>query len=182
MRRMSMLALALPALVFAVAAAGCGGSSKTAATTEATTEAVTTEATTTEAMTEVATTEAVTTEAATTTSPLSDFSAGKCRDLAESSRKLSAAFNATNGTDVKQEAALLQEFVKKVPSEIRPDFQVLADYVSRIADVTGNFKAGETPDAQTLAKLQKLATEVNQTKLTQASQHVSAWIQQNCHP
>jgi ABC-type glycerol-3-phosphate transport system substrate-binding protein len=178
MRRMSMLALALAALVLAVAAAGCGGGSRSAATTEAvTTEAATTEAATTEAMT----TEPATTEAATTTTSRPGFSAGKCRDLAESSQKLSAAFNATNGTDLKKEAALLQDFVKKVPAEIQADFQVLADYVSKVADVTGNLKAGERPDAQTLAKLQKLATEVNQAKLTQASKHVTAWVQKNCH-
>ncbi len=192
MRRMSMLALAAFALAVALVAAGCGGSSdNSAATTEAatteaaTTEAAMTEATTTEAaMTEATTTEAAMTEATTTkasSSALSGLSAGKCRDLAESGQKLSAAFSGSaNGADLKKQAALMQEFVKKVPSEIRADFQVLADYVSKFADVAGNLKPGKTPDPQTLAKIQQAVTSIDQTKLTQASQHVSAWVQKNC--
>ncbi len=188
MRRTSMLVVALLVLALAIVTAGCGGggsksAATEAATTEATTEAATTEAATTEAATtEAATTEQATTEAATTTtSGLSGFSAGKCRDLAESGQKLSAAFSGgTSGQSLKKYSELLQEFAKKVPSDIRGDFKVLADYVSKIADVTGSLKAGQTPDPQVLAKLQKLATQIDQAKLTQASQNITAWIQKNC--
>jgi hypothetical protein len=189
MRRTSMLVVGLTVLAVAVLAAGCGGGSKSAATTEAvTTEAATTEAATTEevtteaATTEEATTEAETTEAATTTtSGFAGLSGGKCRDLAESSQKLSAAFTgAASGDALKKQAELLQDFAKKVPSEIRADFQVLADYVSTFAGLAAGLKAGQTPDPQTLAKLQKAATEIDQAKLTQASQNVAAWVQKNC--
>ena len=183
MRRTSMLVFGLLVLVLALVTAGCGGGSKSAATEAATTEAATTQAATTEAATtEAATTAEATTEAATTTtSGLSGFSAGKCRDLAESGQKLSAAFSGgTSGQSLKKYSELLKEFAKKVPSEIRGDFQVLADYVSKIADATGNLKAGQTPDPQVLAKLQKLATQIDQAKLTQASQHITAWVQKNC--
>jgi len=184
MRRTSMLVVALLVLALAIVAAGCGGGgSKSAATEAATTEAATTQAATTEAATtEATTTEQATTQAATTTtSGLSGFSAGKCRDLAESGQKLSAAFSGgTSGQSLKKYSELLKEFAKKVPSEIRGDFQVLADYVSKIADATGNLKAGQTPDPQVLAKLQKLATQIDQAKLTQASQNITAWVQKNC--
>ena len=184
MRRTSMLVVALLVLALAIVAAGCGGGgSKSAATEAATTEAATTEAATTEAATtEATTTEQATTQAATTTtSGLSGFSAGKCRDLAESGQKLSAAFSGgTSGQSLKKYSELLQEFAKKVPSDIRGDFKVLADYVSKIADVTGSLKAGQTPDPQVLAKLQKLATQIDQAKLTQASQNITAWVQKNC--
>jgi uncharacterized membrane protein YdbT with pleckstrin-like domain len=185
MRRTSMVALALFMLVLVLVTAGCGGGgSKNAAATEATTEAATTEVATTEAATtEAATTEAATTEAATTTTAnLSGFSAGKCRDLAESGQKLSQAFSGgTSGQSLKKYAALLQDFAKKVPSDVRADFQVLADYVSKIAEVAGKVKPGQTPDPQTLAKLQQVATSINQQKLTQASQHITTWVQKNCH-
>jgi hypothetical protein len=184
MRRTSMLVVALLVLALAIVAAGCGGGgSKSAATEAATTEAATTQAATTEAATtEATTTEQATTQAATTTtSGLSGFSAGKCRDLAESGQKLSAAFSGgTSGQSLKKYSELLQEFAKKVPSDIRGDFKVLADYVSKIADVTGSLKAGQTPDPQVLAKLQKLATQIDQAKLTQASQNITAWVQKNC--
>jgi hypothetical protein len=38
-----------------------------------------------------------------------------------------------------------------------------------------------TPDAATIAKLQKLATEIDQKKLTAASTHISASVQKNCN-
>jgi uncharacterized protein YceK len=184
MRRTSMLVVAMLVLALAIVTAGCGGGgSKSAATEAATTEAATTQAATTEAATtEATTTEQATTQAATTTtSGLSGFSAGKCRDLAESGQKLSAAFSGgTSGQSLKKYSELLQEFAKKVPSDIRGDFKVLADYVSKIADVTGSLKAGQTPDPQVLAKLQKLATQIDQAKLTQASQNITAWVQKNC--
>jgi hypothetical protein len=192
MRRTSTIAFGLVVLALSLTAAGCGGGGKksAAATESATTEVATTEATTTEsamkeeATTEAATTEAATTEAATTraaTSPSFSALSGKCRDLASSAQKLSAAFTGSpNGADLKKYAKLLQDFAKKVPSEIRADFQVLADYVSKVADVAGSLKAGKTPDPQTLAKLQKISTEVDQAKLTRASQHVQAWVQKNC--
>jgi hypothetical protein len=182
MRRKSVLVLCLALVgVLALVAAGCGGGGKKSAatTTEAvTTEAATTEATTTEATT---TTEAATTEA-TTTSNLSGISSAKnCKDLKDLSQKFSAAFSGSaNGGDVKKQAALFQQFADKAPSDIRADFQVIAKYFSKVAEVAGSLKPGTTPDAATIAKLQKLQTEVDQTKLTQAGQHITAWVQKNC--
>jgi hypothetical protein len=184
MRRKSVLVLCLALVgVLALVAAGCGGGGKKSAAT--TTEAVTTEAATTEATTtEATTTEAVTTEAATTeattTSNLSGIS-GKCKEFADLGQKFSAAFSGSaNGGDVKKQAALFQQLADKAPSDIRADFQLIAKYFSKVAEVAGGLKAGTTPDAATIAKLQKLQTEVDQTKLTQAGQHISAWAQKNC--
>ena len=188
MRRTSMLVIGLIMLVLALAVAGCGGggSKESAATTEAaTTEAAVTDEATTEAATTQAaeTTATETTEAeATTTAPdLSALSSAKCRELAESAAGLSSAFTGAAGDfDVKKAAAFYQELAKKVPSEIRADFQVIADFVSKYAEVAGNLKPGETPDPAMIAKLQKLATEIDQAKLTQASQNISAWVQKGC--
>jgi hypothetical protein len=192
MRRKSIAALVLTLIAaLALVAAGCGGGSKnTAATTTteaATTEAATTEATTNEtATTEAATTEATTTEAATTeattTTGLSGLaSTGNCRELTNLAKKYQTAFSgAGQGADLKKAAAAMQEFAKKAPGDIKADFQVVADYFSKIAEATGSLKPGKTPDAATAAKLQKLATEIDQTKLTQASQNITAWVQKNC--
>ena len=185
MRRTPMLVLALLAALVLLAAGCGGGGNKSAATTEAaTTEATTTEQATTEAATttEETTTEEATTEAATTTSPLGNLVAsGKCKDLANLSQKYASAFSGTGGgQDLKKTAEIVQDFAKNAPSDIKADFQVVADYLSKIADVMGNFKPGQTPDADTIQKLQKLSTEVDQAKLTAASQHISAWVQKNC--
>jgi hypothetical protein len=177
MGRKSIAVLGMSLLAaFALVAAGCGGGSKSSATTEAATTAA---ATTTEAIT----TEAATTEATTTAPALSGLASSKnCRDLAGLSQKFSSAFSGTaNGKDLKTQARLLKEFADQTPSDIRADFQVVADYFSKIAEVAGNIKGGQTPDPATIAKLQKISTEVDQTKLTQASQHISAWVTKNCH-
>ena len=173
-----VLGLAVLALVgFAVAGCGGGGSKQSAGTTRgvgfSTVEAIT-EPTTTAA--------APTTRAATTTSsPGGIASARNCRELAELGKKFQAAFTgAGNSQDLKQQVRLLKEFADRTPSDIRADFQALAAYLTKIADAVGNLKPGATPDAQTLAKLQKIATEVDQKKLTAASTHIAAWVQGNC--
>jgi hypothetical protein len=186
MRRTKLSALAILLLAaLALTAAGCGGSSKnSAATTEAaTTEATTTEeATTEEATTEEATTEAATTEATTTSAIAGLVASGKCKDLANLGQKYSEALSGTGGTqDLKKTAQVVQEFADEAPSEIKGDFQVLAAYLTKVADVVGNIKPGQTPDASTLAKLQKLSTEVDAQKLTQAGTHITAWVSKNCH-
>ena len=181
MRRKSLLVLCLALVgVFALVAAGCGGGGKNSA--ETSTEAVTTEAATTEAATtEAATTEAATTEETTTSSLSGIASAKDCQDFANLGKKFSTAFSGSaNGADLKKQATLFKELADKAPSDIRADFQVIASYFSKIADVVGNLKAGTTPDAATIAKLQKLSTEIDQAKITKASQNISAWAQKNC--
>ncbi len=179
--RITALCLVLLAALMLVAA-GCGSSSKnSAATTEETTTeaATTTEATT----TEEPTTEATTTAAATTTSALGGLVAsGKCKDLANLSQKYSQALGGANGTqDLKKTAQALEEFANDAPSDIKGDFKVVADYMTKIAGVVGNLKPGQTPDPATLAKLQKLSTSIDTQKLTQASQNITAWVTKNCH-
>jgi hypothetical protein len=180
MRRQSLLVLCLALVgVFALVASGCGGGGKNSA--ETTTEAVTTEAVTTEAATEAVTTEAATTEETTTSSLSGIASARDCQDFANLGKKFSTAFSGSaNGADLKKQATLFKELADKAPSDIRADFQVIASYFSKIADVVGNLKAGTTPDAATIAKLQKLSTEIDQAKITKASQNISAWAQKNC--
>jgi hypothetical protein len=176
-RRALLLLIPLAAIGFALA--GCGGSKESASTTtraagfstvEATTEPVTTQATTPK-----------TTSNPTTTPTSTVASAKNCKDLADLSQKFSSAFSgAANSQDLKKEAQLLKEFADKTPADIRPDFQVLAQYMTKIADALGGVKLSGTPNAATLAKLQKLSTEIDQAKLTAASAHISAWVQKNC--
>ena len=177
MRRALLLLIPLAAIGFALA--GCGGSKESASTTtraagfstvEATTEPITTQETTPH-----------TTSNPTTTPTSTVASAKNCKGLADLGQKFSSAFTgAANAQDLKKEAQLLKEFADKTPTDIRPDFQLVAQYMTKVADAIGGLKLGGTPNAATLAKLQKLATEIDQAKLTAASAHISAWVRKNC--
>jgi hypothetical protein len=181
-RRVAFLLIPLAAIGFALA--GCGGSKSASTTTRAagfsTVEATTTEPVTTQTATAQTTTQ--TTSNPTTTPTSTVASAKNCKGLADLGQKFSSAFTgAANSQDLKKEALLLKEFADKTPADIRPDFQVLAQYLTKIADALGGLKLGSTPNAATLAKLQKLSAEIDQAKLTAASAHISAWAQKNCH-
>ena len=43
-----------------------------------------------------------------------------------------------------------------------------------------DLSSGETPDAETLAKLGEAATKLNDTELTAASAEIAAWATKNC--
>jgi hypothetical protein len=184
MRRTTITALAVMLLAgLALLAAGCGGgSSNSAATTEAaTTEATTTEAATTEeATTEEATEEATTTEATSTTALGGVASSGNCKELQDLSTKLSSVFSSTNpnAADIKKEAEVLNEFADKAPSEIKAEFKTVAAFVDKVADIYGNVKPGQVPNAATLQKLQGLQGDAQ--KVSAAGQKIAAWAQKNC--
>jgi hypothetical protein len=171
-----MIALvALAALT--LAAAGCGGGGKNGSGTTAPPATTSTTATATRATT----TRATTTAGSTASSFAGIASAADCRSLVGLSEKFASAVGGSaDNVDTKKVSQLLQQFAEKAPSEVRPDFKVLADDYSKIADAVGNLKTGATPDAATLGKLQKLATQIDSAKLAQASQHITAWLRKNC--
>jgi hypothetical protein len=177
-RKLAALLVAALALV----AAGCGGSSDegssdtaTVAAEDTTTEATTTEATTTEDMT--------TTEETTSDDTATDASSaltGKCADLAGLGSKLAAAMGGQDSgvADVSQ---LFDDLADQVPDEIKADWQVLAQNFQKIAAaLKGADLSSGTPDAATLAKLQKLATTLDSKEVQQAAAHIEAWAKKNC--
>ena len=157
--------------------AGCGGndSSSTASeTTATTTTPSTTEATTTEATD-------TSTSSTTTTSASSDIaSAANCQEFAQIGAKLSGAFTGTG--DTQQAKEFFDQLAANAPAEIQADFQTIADAYAKIADALQGYDAssGQVPSADVLAKLQALSTEIDQTKLTEASQNISKWATENC--
>jgi hypothetical protein len=188
-RRLAALLVAALALV----AAGCGGSSDEASSDTATVAETTTEATTTEDSSttedtttteDTSTTEDTTTTDETTTETTGgvDTSAltGKCAELAGLGSKLAAA---TGGQDagIADVAKLFDELADQVPDEIKADWQVLArNYAKIAAALKGVDLSSGTPNAATLAKLQKLATTLNSQEVQQAATHIEAWVQKNC--
>ncbi len=175
MARRVMMLLAIASLgVLTLAFAGCGGDNKSASeTTTATTEATTTETTTTETTpTETTSTD---TTATTDTSGSTDFASAKnCQEFAQIQAKMSGAL--TGSTNVQDLKDAFDQLTAAAPAEIKDDFQTLSDYITQVADAVGNLKAGETPSADALAKLQSIDT----TKATQAGQNIGAWTAKNC--
>jgi hypothetical protein len=172
-RTISMLAaVVLGVLAFAVA--GCGGDSNSSATPETTA----TETTTT---TEETTTTEATETTETTPSGTAFATAGNCAELSGLGQKISRAFSGSGDTDIQQVADDFQELAANAPSEIKADFQTIADAYSKIADaLEGVDLQGGQPSAEAIQKLQQLSSEIDQAKLTQAAQNISTWVTQNC--
>ena len=172
-RKLAALLVAALALVVA----GCGGSSDEGSSDTATVAAedTTNDATSTGDMT---TTEETASDD-TATDPSSALT-GKCADLAGLGSKLAAAMGGQDAgvADVSQ---LFDELADQVPDEIKADWQVLAQNFQKIAAaLKGADLSSGTPDAATLAKLQKLATTLDSKEVQQAAAHIEAWAKKNC--
>ena len=168
-RKLGALLVAALALV----AAGCGGSSNEASS-DTTTAETTTEATTTAEMT--------TTDQTSTESSGAGAAAltGKCTELAGLGSKLAAAMGGQDA-GVADVSKLFDEMADQVPDEIKADWQVLARNFAKIAvALKGADLSSGTPDAATLAKLQKLATTLDSQEVRQAAAHIEAWAKKNC--
>jgi hypothetical protein len=166
-------AVALCALL--LVAAGCGGKKKEAATTNASPPATQT----------TSTTAGTTTSATTTESSGGGGSLADCKQFASAASKVESQFAGitTGNVDLKKAAAAFHGLAGRAPSAVRGDFATVDDAFSKIADALQgvDLKSGKTPDAATVAKLQKLIGEINQAKVTKAANNISAWASANCH-
>jgi hypothetical protein len=157
--------LAVTVMVCAVVAAGCGGSKKKSASpTTSSTSAATT----------------------TTSSATPKFATSKnCAQLESLGTKLAQALQTTSGsveTRLTKEAQLLHDYANAAPSDVRGDFQTLADafdtYVHAL--LKAGIKPGQVPTQAQIAKIQAAAKTFSTQKLRAAEQHLAAWAQANC--
>ena len=169
---MRWLAIVVAVLGLALVGAGCGGDDEAAADTET----VITEPTDTDGTT----TDETTTDETTDDDDFSGLASEDCVELATASAGLGQAF-AAPGSDLESSEAF-QELADRVPDEIRDDYQVLADaystYVEAIADL--DLDIGETPSAETLQALQQALASIDQQAVTEASESIAAWAEENC--
>jgi phage host-nuclease inhibitor protein Gam len=109
---------------------------------------------------------------------------GKCKSLVEAGQAFSAAIASAGGSDNDLEAAAkaYQEFAAKAPAELKDDFKVLADIITKYAAELKDLdlKPGATPTADQLAKLTKLGQSFNGADVQKAAAAVAAWAQKNC--
>jgi hypothetical protein len=153
--------LAVSALVCVVVAAGCGGSSKKSASPT------------------------TTSAAGTTTGTMPVLATGSCAQLKTLGTKLAQALQTTSGsveTRLNNEAKILHDYANAAPSDVRGDFQTLADafdtYVHAL--LKAGIKPGQAPTPAQIAKIQAAAKEFSSSKLRTAEQHLAAWAQANC--
>jgi len=155
------------AIVCTVVAAGCGGSKKKSAspTTTSSTSAGTT---------------------TTTSSAAPKFATSKnCAQLMALGTKLAQALQTTSGsaeTRIENEAKVFQQFADAAPSDVRGDFQTLADafttYIHALEKA--GLKPGKVPTQAQIAQIQAAAKAFSTPKLQAAEQHLTAWAQKNC--
>ena len=161
------IATALLLFLLALAAAGCGGGGKKS---------------TTAAAVEPATSSAGTTQSADTTTAgaTSTTKSKSCKQLTTLANRVSAAFSNSNPKNIQKNAKILKQFADQTPDQIRPDFELLADDVQKIADSLRGVKNPNSPTPAERQKIQQAAAQINQAKLTAAIRHISTWSQQNC--
>lgn len=134
-----------------------------------------------------ATETAAATEAKSEESGSSGGSAKDCKEFEAAAtqvgQQFATALTGTGGTaDLQKAAKLFDELTSRAPDEIKADFETINEAMSKLAEaLEGVDLSGQTtPDAATLEKLQKISTEIDQQKLSQASANITAWAQKNC--
>ncbi|MFN8224222.1 MAG: hypothetical protein U0R50_13365 [Gaiellales bacterium] len=183
-RTMPALGLLLVVALFALGTTACGGDDSgsdeaTPAESTATTESVAEETTSDETTADETTDE--------TALPDESGTSDECLQLNEAALEVGKAFSSLSGNDpasVKEAAAAFQEFASKAPEAVRGDFETLADTFSAYAELFGDvdLTSGETPDAETLAKIQEFATGDSAKKAQEASERITAWSTEHCGP
>jgi hypothetical protein len=175
MRRKAFWAIALAAIGVLLLTAACGGGDdESAADTQA--------AATTESPAATGATDTTSDDSSDDEGDDPSFEgSSECVELAQLGAKVSEALSGT-GADTEKTKEFLNEFADKAPDEISDDFEVIADAYSKIADALGDVdvQAGETPDPEAIAKLQAVASELDQAELQEANTNITAWVTENC--
>jgi hypothetical protein len=169
--------LVIPIAALALVAAGCGGdsSNESAADETATTVAVETTMTTEETTATEASTD-------TSASPSGDLAlGGKCKEFAGISQQLAQSLSGQTA-DLQQASKVFDEIADQVPEEIRADYQVIAENFKKIADALKgvDLTGGQAPSPEALAKLQELSQSMDSPEVKRASEHIEAWVKENC--
>jgi len=172
---MRWLTIAVATLALAVAAAGCGGSDEESSGT-ATDTTVVTETTTDESTTEESTTDETTTDGSTNFSGI--VGSEDCIQLIAAVAAIGQAFAVPgSGGDTSQ---FFEGF--DPPSEIAADIQTLADWYTAYAEALQDigFEAGQTPTAEQLQQYQAALAGLDQTGVSEASERIGTWANENC--
>jgi len=109
---------------------------------------------------------------------------GSLANFAESARQF-VAFLAARRFNVDKFAKgdwmrfQLLEIAGSPPDEIRDDVHVLGDASAKFVDALSSVDVSNL-DQESLEQLQEFWTKIDQKRVRQASQNISAWVQETC--
>ena len=109
-----------------------------------------------------------------------------CGSLTDFGQAFSKAISASAGSGVAglgAEADAFKTFANKAPAEIRDQLLIIGDALAKYAEALKgvDLKAGQVPNAETLAKLQAASKEISAPDVAAAGQKISAYVQAHCH-
>lgn len=100
-----------------------------------------------------------------------------CQKLAAASATVGQALSGTVPEGMDEDIARLNELAEAAPDEIKDDFQVLAEAAAKFAEL--GIDANSTP-AEAMAAIGRLSNEIDVAAVSQASQNIATWAQENC--
>lgn len=174
------------ALLLVVVAAGCGSKKKPSAavTPPATTTSASSSGGNSSSSSGSTTTNGTTTDGGSSGSSFAD--AKDCKQLESLGQKFSAAIQAASGSGsadaVAKEVKLFKELADASPSDIRGDFETIADAFATSATALqkAGITAGKTPTPKQLAELESASKSFSSAKVQTASKNLEAWATKNC--
>ena len=178
------------ALLLVVVAAGCGSKKKpsAAATPPATTTSASSSSGNSSSSSGSTTTNSTTTNggSSSSSSTPSFADAKNCKQLVSLGQKFSAAIQAASGSGtaaaVANEVKLFKALADASPSDIRGDFETIADAFATSATALqkAGITAGKTPTPKQLLELEAASKSFSSAKVQTASKNLEAWATKNC--
>ena len=112
--------------------------------------------------------------------------AKNCKQLVSLGQKFSAAIQAASGSGtaaaVANEVKLFKALADASPSDIRGDFETIADAFATSATALqkAGITAGKTPTPKQLLELEAASKSFSSAKVQTASKNLEAWATKNC--
>ena len=119
---------------------------------------------------------------------LATFGNEECREAtaayATALNNAGAAFG-SGSEDLDETVEQLEAFAEGAPDEIKADFEIVlraySAFVEAYADLDFDPSSGQPPDPETIAALQELSEDFQQSEFQEAAEHISAWFDENCN-
>jgi hypothetical protein len=110
--------------------------------------------------------------------------ASSCADLFNKTEALAAKMDALDTGDMSSDLSAmvrsLESFTSNVPSEIRDDWKTIVSAIKTYADAVSGIDFTNLTDPDTVSKLEKAASAMDDAKFEKASENLDQWSQKNC--
>jgi len=110
--------------------------------------------------------------------------ASACADLFNKSEELAVEMDALDtgemSAGVSSMVKSLESFSTSVPSEIREDWKTIVATIKTYSEAIAGIDFNKLADPDTVAKLDKAGSVMDDTKFEKASENLDQWTQKNC--